>query len=134
MSLQAKMIEPISTFFDVISGCQSKKRDWEKMRSIFYPGAVLFPNSITHKPTFSPGVDIDTYIDNLEKYLSQNDFFEQCSITQIVTEGNIASVISTYEARRSVEDKLPLKKGINYIHLICTGDEWKITSMIWQDN
>ena len=124
----------LSSFYEIISGHKTKKRDWIKMRSLFYPGALLFPNSITQNPTDSHGIEIDTYIQTLDRFLSQNDFFEQGAISQAIVENNIASVISTYEARRTMDDQYPFKHGVNFVHLICTENGWKITSMIWRDS
>jgi hypothetical protein len=124
--------EVLTSFYEIISGYKSEQRDWDKFRALFYPGAVLFPNSVTTNPTVSKGIEIDEYISSLNHFLSQNDFFEKGSITQIKIENNIASVISTYEAKRSASEQ-PFKRGVNFVQFICVEGKWKITSMIWQD-
>ena len=133
MQHQSKIEQTLSLFYKIISGHKTEKRDWDAMRSIFYPGAVLFPISVTQSPSIMQGIDIDTYIQNLDRFLSEHDFFEQGVLSQTIIENNIASVISTYEARRSMDDKVPFKRGVNFVHFIRLADAWKITSMIWRD-
>ena len=130
----ANDIEPVLiVFYEIISGQKTESRNWDKLRSLFHPGACLFPNSVTVNPVNSCGIDIDTYIQNLDRFLGQNDFFEQGSITQVVIQENIASLIGTYEARHTKSDQEPFIHGVNFVHLIHTGSEWKITSMIWRN-
>jgi len=124
--------EVLTTFYEIISGNKSEQRDWDKFRALFYPGALLYPNSVTSNPTGSKGIEIDEYISNLNHFLSQNNFFEKGSITQFIIENNIASVISTYESKRSTSEQ-PFKQGVNFVHFICVEGKWKITSMIWKD-
>jgi len=133
MSDENEITQTLSTFYEIISGPKTKNRDWEKMRSLFYPGAVLFPNAVTQNPVISQGIDIETYIQRLDRFLSQNDFYEQGEISQITVQSNLASVLSTYEARQKDGDELLLKHGANFVHMINIQGEWKITSMIWRD-
>ena len=123
----------LSTFYEIISGHKTEPRNWDKMRSLFYPGAHLFPNSVTANSINSCGIEIDSYIQNLDRFLCQNDLFERGTITQTIIESNIASVTSTYEARRTMSDQEPFKHGVNFIHLLRAGNDWKITSMMWRD-
>src|SRR4051812_4804184 len=41
----ASMDNIIAALYDVISGPSGQKRDWERMRSLFVPGARLMPTS-----------------------------------------------------------------------------------------
>ena len=122
----------LNTFYEILSGNKSEQRDWDTFRELFYPGALLFTNAITSNPSIVNGLDIDEYISNLDTFLSQNDFIEEGSITQFVIEANIASIISTYEAKRAMSEQ-PFKHGNNFVHFIYVEGKWKITSMIWQD-
>lgn len=122
----------LNTFYEIISGDKTEQRDWVTFRTLFYPGALLFPNSVTTNPTITKGIKVNEYISDLERFLRQNEFFENGLITHTVIENNIASIISTYEAKRSPSEQ-PFKHGVNFVHFICVEGKWKITSMIWQD-
>jgi len=124
----------INDFYEVISGTAAEVRDWGKMRSLFIPGAyVVICPSAKSKGRAARVMGIDSYLDNLGRFLHDNDFHEVGIIHRTEIFGNIASVISTYEARRSSDDKDPIKRGVNFIHLCCDNDRWLITSMIWRD-
>lgn len=123
----------LATFYRILSGRTTEARDWALMRSLFHPGARLFPNSVTRNPAEHPGVDIDSYITTLTRYLGQNDFHESGAILHVDITGTIASVVSSYEARRTDDDPAPSRTGINLVHLLQVEGQWKIASMIWQD-
>lgn len=134
MNDRALIKSAIDNFYGIISGKAGELRDWDKMRSLFIAGTyvVICPAGTAGDQT--PKVlDVSTYLDNLGRFLENNDFYEFGLIYQTEIFGNIASVVSTYEARRSPEDNDPLKRGVNFIHLCYDNDRWLITSMIWRD-
>ena len=56
--------------YDVISGSSGEKRDWDRERSLFYPGARLIP---TAKPGANDGLapqmlDVEGFIARVEPY------------------------------------------------------------------
>src|SRR5713101_1823131 len=58
----------IAAAYDVISGPAGKKRDWNRERSLFYPGARLIPTASV------PGrndVAIETQILHVESYITR---------------------------------------------------------------
>ncbi|UCG62310.1 MAG: hypothetical protein JSV52_03230 [Candidatus Zixiibacteriota bacterium] len=124
----------IDSFYEIISGTTGQVRDWDKMRSLFIPGAyVVICLSSKSKGATATVMGIDTYIENLARFLRDNDFHEIGIIHRTEIFGNIASVISTYEARHSPDEKDPMKRGVNFIHLCQDSGAWLITSMIWRD-
>lgn len=123
----------LSTFYGILSGRPGAPRDWARMRSLFHAGARLFPNAVTRSPAGASGVDIDTYITTLERFLGQNEFHETGEVLRVDITGTIASVVSSYEARRTSSDPAPTRTGINLVHLLQVEGQWKVTSMIWQD-
>jgi hypothetical protein len=66
-------------FYEIISGHKTEPRNWAKMRSLFYPGARLFPNSVTANSINSCGIEIDSYIQNWIDFLVKR-FFERGTI------------------------------------------------------
>lgn len=123
----------IHTFYEVISGFANEKRNWDRMRSLLAPGASLIPSSVVCGTSSLSAIDIETYIQRLTGFLSQHDFFETGFTHRIEVYGNIASVISTYEARHTPNESEPFRRGVNYIQMLSHGNRWWITSMIWRD-
>lgn len=67
----------IAAVYDVISGPAGKKRDWDRMRSLFVPGARLIPTGT--RPTGESGarmLTVEDYITNAGQYLEKEGFFE----------------------------------------------------------
>src|SRR5437667_10846574 len=66
----------IAAAYDVISGPAGKKRDWDRERSVFYPGARLIP---TAKPggndALMPQVlEVDGFIEHAEPLLAADGY------------------------------------------------------------
>ena len=57
----------IAAVYDVISGPAGKKRDWNRMRSLFIPGARLMPTF----PRRPPGTPPDAPLTGTEEYVTQ---------------------------------------------------------------
>jgi hypothetical protein len=140
----------IAATYDVISGAAGKKRDWDRERSLFYPGARLIP---TAKPSakdppsprlrrgrrvpidnkISPQIlDMDGFIARVEPPFEKDGFYEREIARRTEQFGSIAHVWSTYESRHSADDPEPFKRGINSIQLFYDGDRWWIVSIYWQ--
>src|SRR5947207_10708880 len=67
--------------YDVISGPAGQKRDWDRERSLFMPGARLIPTAKTVGEVNQSGalvpqvLDVDGYIERSRDYLETNGFF-----------------------------------------------------------
>jgi hypothetical protein len=123
----------LQSFYEVISGFASEKRDWDRMRSLFVPGASLIPSSIVCGTAPPSALDIEAYFQRLDRFLSQQDFFETGFIHHIERYGNIASVIGTYEARHTPTEHEPYRRGVTFVQMLSDGNRWWFTSMIWRD-
>src|ERR687891_170075 len=69
----------ITAAYDGISGPAGKKRDWDRERSLYYPGARLIP---TAKPGANDGLapqilDVEGFIARVEHYFAEYGFFEK---------------------------------------------------------
>jgi hypothetical protein len=120
----------VNSVYDVISGPAGQKRDWDRMRSLFYPGARLIPS----RPTPEGGaqafvLSIDDYIQRSQGALEKG-FFESEIHRETQTFGNIAQVFSTYESRRAPGEK-PFARGINSFHLLKDGKRWWVVTIFW---
>lgn len=59
-------------------------------------------------------------------------FFEHPVATRVVRYGNIAHVWSTYESRETSTQEKPMARGINSFQMVRVGSEWKVQSIVWQ--
>jgi len=127
----------ISAAYDSISGPPGK-RDWNRERSLFIPGARLIPMAENAGET-SPGgeitphmLDIDGFIARVGDYLEKNGFFEREIARRTEQFGHIAHVWSTYESRHNEDDPQPFMRGINSIQLVYDDNRWWIVTIYWQ--
>ncbi|MGE5208714.1 MAG: hypothetical protein ACM3KL_05205 [Alphaproteobacteria bacterium] len=125
----------IDAAYDVISGAAEKKRDWNRERSLFYPGARLVPtasvpgrNDVAIEPQI---LDVEAYIARVEPLL-QKGFYETEVARRTEQFGRIAHVWSTYESRHDANDAAPFMRGINSFQLFHDGRRWWILSVYWQ--
>ena len=121
----------IAAVYDVISGPAGKKRDWDRMRSLFIPEAKML--AVTHR---TPGkalrvLDVNGYISAAGKYFETNSFFERESARRLEMFGQIAHAFSTYESRHNETDARPFERGINSIQLVNDGKRWWIVTIMW---
>ncbi|HLG12989.1 MAG TPA: hypothetical protein VJH03_00475 [Blastocatellia bacterium] len=123
----------IAALYDVISGPAGKKRDWDRMRSLFATGARLIPTVATSDGGFTARMlTVEDYITRSGDMLEKNGFFEREVARRSESFGRIAQVFSTYESRRTAEDKTPFARGINSIQLMNDGKRWWIVTVFWQ--
>ena len=123
----------IGALYDVISGPAGETRDWDRMRSLFIPEAVLMPSGQNSK-TKEVGYrywSLEDYIGQAGGSLEKDGFFEVELARKVEQYGTIAHVFSTYESRRSEADEKPFARGINSIQLLKGKDRWYIVSIFW---
>ncbi len=119
--------------YDVISGPAGEKRDWDRFRSLFVPGAKLIPSvksqdgeGIEHQ-MWSP----EDYVERAAAGLEEQGFFEQ-EIHRVVERfGPVVHVFSTYESRRKADDAQPFARGINSFQLLHDGNRWWVVNIYW---
>ena len=124
----------ITAAYDSISGPAGEKRNWERERSLYYPGARLIP---TAKPGENDHLapetlDVDGFIARVESYFAEHGFYEKEIARRTEQFGRIAHVWSTYESRHNADDTEPFMRGINSIQLFHDGSRWWIVSIYWQ--
>ncbi|HSE37374.1 MAG TPA: hypothetical protein VLG74_08745 [Blastocatellia bacterium] len=129
----ASMDSIVVALYDVISGPAGKKRDWDRMRSLFIPGARLIPTGRRQSGEVGSRVlTVEDYITGSAKALEEGGFFEKEVSRRTELYGNIAHVFSTYESRRKSDDAKPFARGINSIQLMNDGKRWWIVTVFWQ--
>src|SRR5579864_5628518 len=126
----------IAASYDVISGPRGKKRDWDRERSLFYPGARLIPTATVPGQTnvgLAPLVlDVEGYIARVEPIFDKEGFYETEVARRTEEFGRIAQVWSTYESRHDPSEVEPFMRGINSFQLFDDGKRWWILSVYWQ--
>jgi hypothetical protein len=123
----------IAAVYDVISGPAGKKRDWDRMRSLFVPGARLIPTGARQTGGYNSRVlTVEDYVTRGSGFFEKEGFYEQEAARQTEMFGQIAHVFSTYESRHSADDAKPFQRGINSIQLMNDGKRWWIVTIFWQ--
>jgi hypothetical protein len=124
----------LAAAYDVISGPAGQERDWDRMRSLFYPGAQLIRTAVKKEgeltATFLTPQD---YIDRAGSYFKQNSFFEREIARRSERWGSIMEVFSTYESRHDPKDPVPFARGINSFQLFFDGTRWWIMTIYWAE-
>lgn len=119
--------------YGVISGDKGVKRDWNRFRSLFYPGARMIPTGVSAK-TGKAGARMITpeeYIKSSGPYLEGEGFHEVEVARRVESFGNIAHAFSTYAASHALSDPEPFLRGINSIQLLNDGTRWWVLSIAW---
>jgi hypothetical protein len=123
----------IAAVYDVISGPAAKKRDWDRMRSLFLPGARLIPTGPRPAGAYGSRVlTLDEYIERSSGFFEKEGFYEKETARQTEQFGQIVHAFSTYESRHAAEDVKPFQRGINSIQLMNDGKRWWIVTIFWQ--
>lgn len=123
----------IAALYDVISGPAGQKRDWDRFRSLFAPGARLIPTG--RRPDGSHVMRVQTPDDYMAlsgPFLENNGFFEREIARRTEQYGGMVHVFSTYESRRTAADSLPFMRGINSIQLVNDGRRWWVVTVLWE--
>jgi hypothetical protein len=128
----ATMDSIIAALYDVISGPPGK-RDWDRFRSLFIPGARLIPTGIRQTGEASSRVlTPEDYIQRSAPFLEKEGFFEHEVSRRTEKFANIAHLFSTYESRHTKDEAKPFARGINSIQLMNDGKRWWIVTVFWQ--
>lgn len=121
----------IAAVYDVISG-PAGQRDWDRFRSLFYPGARLIPTGrAATGPVSARVLTPDEYAKRGQDFFSKEGFFENSVANRVEQWDNIAHVWSTYESHHAKGDK-PFARGINSFQLLNDGSRWWILTIYWE--
>jgi hypothetical protein len=121
----------ISALYEVISGPAGQKRDWDRFRSLFAPGARLIPALSREGETPVIRVlDVEAYIRRVDPIFEKEDFWESEKERKTDTSGNLVHAFSTYESRHAPGGQ-PFQTGVNSIQLFGDGTRWWIVTVMW---
>jgi hypothetical protein len=126
----------ISASYKTISGPAGQKRDWDRQRGLFLPGARLIPTAVRpgdNESGLAPQIlDVEQYIARVEPLFGEKGFYETELARRTEQFGRIAHVWSTYESRHREDDAEPFMRGINSFQLFNDGTRWWIVNIYWQ--
>jgi hypothetical protein len=135
----------LAALYDVISGPAGKKRDWDRFRSLFAPGARLIPTGPRRPPGTAPDTPLtgkeeygsraftpEEYMERSRPFLEEHGFFEREVARRTEQYGHIVHAFSTYESRHKAEDPKPFMRGINSIQLMNDGKRWWVVTIFWE--
>jgi hypothetical protein len=123
----------IKAVYDVISGPAGQKRDWDRMRSLFWPGARLIPTGRGQDGKHGARVwTVEEYITRAGPGLEENGFFES-ELGRVQEQyGNIVHLMSAYDSKRKADDAKPFARGVNSFQVMHDGSRWWILTIFWQ--
>ena len=127
----------VTAAYDGISGRAGKKRDWDRERSLYFPGTRLIPTAMKageENVDVAPQIlDIEGFIARVEPFFEENGFYEKEIARRTEQFGNIAHVWSIYESRHNEDDPEPFMRGINSIQLFNDGSRWWVVGVLWDN-
>ncbi|MBI1757013.1 MAG: hypothetical protein HYR64_07900 [Fimbriimonas ginsengisoli] len=118
--------------YDVISGPQGQKRDWDRFRTLFTSDArftAAMPGKDGNIKLIS--LDVPGFIKVAEPAF-MGGFFEKETWRHVDAFAGIAQAWSAYESRFKADDERPFQRGINSFQLWNDGGRWWIVSIYWQ--
>ena len=113
--------------YEVISGQPGQKRDFDKMRSLFAPGATLKAIG----PKGLHGGTLEDYISRNKDVLEREGFTERELGRRVEVWGGLATAWSAYDGRTA--NGSFHERGINSFQLVKIDGKWLVASILWQE-
>ena len=119
--------QAIRGVYKVISGPVGQKRDFERMRSLFAPGATMKAIG----PKGLHGGTVEDYISRNKDILEKMGFTERELGRRVEIWGGLATAWSAYDGRTA--DGSFHERGINSFQLVKIDGKWLVASILWQE-
>ena len=121
----------LDALYGVISGNAGEARDWDRMRSLFLPGARLIPT----RPTPAGGaaarvMTLEEWIAGADGFFKETGFHEREIGRRVERYGNIAHAFSAYESLHAPGEPA-FARGVNSIQLMKDGGRWWVVTIFW---
>ena len=122
----------IAAVYDVISGQAGAPRNWDRFRSLYYPGARMIPSRREEGGKVSArAYTVEEYIERSSPFFAKEGFYESPVSQRVEVWDHIAHVWSTYESRHAKGGQ-PFARGINSFQLIHDGTRWWVLTVYWE--
>jgi hypothetical protein len=122
----------LQSMYRVISFAEGDEPDWDGMKEVFAPNALLTritPERVEHFDLASFQLMAQEMLD-LGIYTG---FYEHEIARRAEIFGALAHVLSVYETKRSATAARCLGRGVNSIQLLWSGDSWRVLSLLWDE-
>ena len=113
--------------YEVISGPPGQKRDFDRMRTLFAPGATLKAIG----PKGLHGGSLEDYISRNAEILEKEGFTERELGRRVEIWGGLATAWSAYDGRTA--NGSFHERGINSMQLVKVDGKWLVASILWQE-
>ena len=113
--------------YEVISGPPGQKRDFDRMRAMFAPGATMKAIG----PKGLRGGTVEDYIGRNSAILEKEGFTEQELGRRVEIWGGLATAWSAYDGRTA--NGSFHERGINSFQLVKIDGKWLVASILWQE-
>ena len=113
--------------YEVISGPPRQKRDFDRMRSMFAPGATMKAIG----PKGLRGGTVEDYIARNSAILEKEGFTERELGRRVEIWGGLATAWSAYDGRTASGSFH--ERGINSFQLVKVDGKWLVASILWQE-
>ncbi|HEY9225537.1 MAG TPA: hypothetical protein VIP11_02740 [Gemmatimonadaceae bacterium] len=122
----------IAALYDANTILVDRKKDADRFRSLFVPGARLMPTAGMTGRGMITIQTVDDYVRLAGGGQPRHGFSEREIARTSQAFGNIMQVFSTYEARRDSADTRPTR-GINSLQLFNDGSRWWVVGVLWDN-
>jgi hypothetical protein len=122
----------LQSMYRVISFAEGDEPDWDGMKRVFAPNALLTritPEGVEHFDLASFQLMAQEMLD-LGIYTG---FYEHEIARRAEIFGSLAHVLSIYETKRSAMAVGCLGRGVNSIQLLWADDSWQVLSLLWDE-
>ena len=120
----------IAALYDANTIMVDQKRDVDRFRSLFVPGARLMPTVRGPNGSILRIQSVDDYVRQASSGPPRHGFSEREIARTSQAFGSIMQVFSTYETHRDSTDTHPVH-GINSIQLFNDGTRWWLVGVLW---
>ena len=119
----------MADLYESISGSDDSERDWDLCLSLFHPHAAVSPNVQEGRPRAV--TTEEEFQAEARPRIAQLAFFEWEVDRETVITGDVASVISYYQAAETPRGEPIIKEGVNHFLLIKDNGKWMIMATAW---
>ena len=133
MTTRADFRHMTQALYRVVSAAPGE-RDWSSVRRYYHPEARLVRTGLNADGSpFALVMSLDAYIANVEALLKDIRFSEIELVHDALVFGNAARLTSVYEYTRRSSTQTTRGRGVNFFTLIRQDGEWRIMSIVWDN-
>lgn len=129
--------EIVKAFYESISFAIGRQPDYRRLRSLFHKQGLITPPK-NEKEKNILVMDLDTYIKSSTENIvitgmERKGLLQSEIARRMQSFGNMAQIVSTFEAKHTTGDTTPLCRGLYGIQLIRENHRWWIISVLWEN-